>query len=66
MSREKNRSVPWILKYKEQKLKSGKIRKTENQIQEAKDNQDWGLVIRLKYLLRKSWWGYKKIIKKRI
>ena len=55
------RSVPWILKYRQRKFRSRKIIKTENKIQEAKQKGDWKLVTRLKYLLRNSWWGYKKI-----
>jgi hypothetical protein len=35
--------------------------KTENEIQEAKQNGDWKLVTRLKYLLRNAWWGHKRI-----
>ena len=65
MSHRKDRSVPWILRYRERKLLSAKMRKTEEQIQKAKEEKDWGLVIRLKYLLRKSWWGYKRITRKR-
>tara|TARA_Y100000004_G_scaffold44914_1_gene49340 strand:+ start:3727 stop:3900 length:174 start_codon:yes stop_codon:yes gene_type:complete len=57
--------VPWILRYKERKLRSAKIRKTEAEIQSAKDSGDWSLVIRLKYLLRNSWWGYKRIKNKK-
>ena len=62
MTQRKDRSVPWILKYRQRKYRSGKMRKTESEIQSAKNRGDWGLVIRLKYLLRKTWWGYKKII----
>tara|TARA_B100000212_G_scaffold341984_1_gene326989 strand:- start:17725 stop:17925 length:201 start_codon:yes stop_codon:yes gene_type:complete len=61
MSTRKDRSVPWILRYRERKDLSKKIRKTEAAVKKAKAEQDWGLVMRLKYLLRKSWWGYKKI-----
>ena len=61
MSQRKDRTVPWIIRYKDRKLKSRKIRKTEEQIQLAKDSNDWKLVKRLKFLLRNTWWGYKKI-----
>jgi hypothetical protein len=56
-----DRSVPWILKYRQRKLRSRKMLKTENEIQEAKQNGDWKLVTRLKYLLRNAWWGHKRI-----
>ena len=57
----KDRSVPWILRYRQRKFRSRKMLKTENEIQEAKQNGDWKLVTRLKCLLRNAWWGYKKI-----
>jgi len=57
----KDRSVPWILKYRQRKLRSRKMLKTEDQIQDAKEKGDWKLVIRLKHLLRNAWWGYKRI-----
>jgi len=59
MSTRKDRPVPWILRYRERKYRSPKVRKTEAEIQKAKNEKNWSLVIRLKYLLRKSWWGYK-------
>jgi hypothetical protein len=61
MSQRKDRAVPWIIRYKDRNLKSRKIRKTEEQIQAAKDSSDWKLVKKLKLLLRNTWWGYKKI-----
>ena len=43
--------------------KSRKIKKTEVEILEAKNKGDWSKVIKLKKLLRKVWWGYKKLKK---
>jgi len=60
MSRNDRRS-PWLLAWHQRPHKNRKIRKTEQQIQDAKDVGDWILVSRLKYLLRKVWWGYKRI-----
>lgn len=60
MKRTERRS-PWLLSWQERPLRTRKIRKTEHEIQEAKDAGDWTLVSRLKYLLRKAWWGYKRI-----
>ena len=37
-----------------------KIRDIEKQIIEAKTNGDWTKVSGLNYILRNSWWGYKK------
>jgi len=37
------------------------MRKTEEQILKAKEAGDWWLVSRLRFLLRKAWWGYKRI-----
>ena len=61
MTQRSDRSVPWIIRYRQRKFRSRKMLKTENQIQEAKQAGDWKLVTRLKYLLRNAWWGYKKI-----
>lgn len=61
MTQRSNRSVPWIIRYRQRKFRSRKMLKTENQIQEAKQAGDWKLVTRLKYLLRNAWWGYKRI-----
>lgn len=60
MKRTEIRS-PWLLTWNQRSLKTRKIRKTEQQIQDAKDKGDWILVSKLKYILRKAWWGYKKI-----
>lgn len=60
MERKEKRS-PWLLSWHERPLRNKKTRKTEQQIQDAKDAGNWTLVSRLKYLLRKTWWGYKKI-----
>jgi hypothetical protein len=60
MKRTERRS-PWLLSWNQRPHKTRKIRKTERQIQDAKDAENWKLVSRLKYLLRKAWWGYKKI-----
>ena len=61
MTQRSNRSVPWIIRYRQRKFRSRKMLKTENQIQEAKQAGDWKLVTRLKYLLRNAWSGYKRI-----
>ena len=50
----------WILSYRQRKFSSRKFKKTESQIQEAKDEEDWLEVIRLKSLLRRVWWGVKR------
>jgi len=50
----------WILSYRQRKFLSRKFKKTESQIQEAKDEEDWLEVIRLKSLLRRVWWGVKR------
>jgi hypothetical protein len=57
----KDRRVPWLLSWRQRAYKSVKIRKTENEILNAKKSGDWLQVIKLKNLLRKVWWGYKRI-----
>jgi hypothetical protein len=37
-----------------------KFKDTEIEIQKAKQSQDWTKVKRLKYILRKVWWGIKR------
>ena len=63
MPRKEKRS-PWLLAWHERPLRNRKIRKTEKQIQDAKDIGNWTLASRLKSLLRKAWWGYKRITNK--
>ena len=55
----KSRRVPWILSYRQKKLVSGKFRKTEEEARQAKLDGNWNQFSRLKYLLRKCWWGIK-------
>ena len=61
----KDRRSPWLLSCNERFLRNGKTKKTEAQILEAKRQGNWSEAIKLKHLLRKVWWGYKKIINKR-
>jgi hypothetical protein len=62
MSR-KDRKPPWIIAWNMRPYKCRKIKKTEEEILEAKNNGDWLKVIKLKNLLRKVWWGYKRLKK---
>ena len=55
-----DRKIPWILSYNQRKLTSRKFRKTEEEIQKAKDEKRWTDCIRLKSLLRRAWWGIKR------
>jgi len=60
MSRNDKRS-PWLLGFKERPHKCRKIKKTEEEILQAKNEGDWFRVAKLKNLLRKVWWGYKRV-----
>ena len=50
----------YIPPYSRRKDFSRKIRDTEKQINELKNKNQWTEVSRLCYLLRNSWWGYKR------
>ena len=50
----------YIPPYSRRKDFSRKIRDTEKQINELKNKNEWTEVSRLCYLLRNSWWGYKR------
>lgn len=60
MTRKDKRS-PWLLAWNERPYKSRKVKKTEQEILEAKGQGDWFKVAKLKNLLRKVWWGYKRV-----
>ena len=52
--------IDYKVPYEARKKFCKKIREIESQIQEKKDQGKWVEVIRLKYTLYKSWWGYKR------
>lgn len=61
----KERRPPWLLAWNQRPLRTRKIKKTENQIEKAKKEGNWSEAIKLKNLLRKVWWGYKRIKNKK-
>jgi hypothetical protein len=60
MKRTERRS-PWLLAWHERPLRTRKMRTTEERTRKAKEAGDWWLASKLKRLLRKAWWGYKRI-----
>lgn len=60
MSSRQERREPWKLPYQKRKSVSKKFKDTEIEIQKAKQSQNWTKVKRLKYILRKVWWGIKR------
>lgn len=57
----KDRKLPWLLTWRQRSLRTRKMKRTEEEILTAKKEGNWTKAIKLKHLLRKVWWGYKRI-----
>ena len=51
---------PYIVPYKNRKNFCRKVRETEEQIKCLKAEGNWKEAIRLEWVLRNAWWGYKR------
>ena len=52
--------APWIVPYPNRRRFSRKVRDTEKQIQNLKDEDNWKVAGRLQWALRNAWWGYRR------
>jgi hypothetical protein len=52
--------APWIVPYKNRRRFCRKVRDTEREVQQLKDEKKWKEAARLQYVLRNAWWGYKR------
>ena len=55
-----NKRTPWVLPYTFKKHTSKKFRDTLKQIKKCRTQRDWNCVVRLKRVLMKTWWGFKR------
>ena len=53
---------PYIVPYSTRKTFCRKVRDAEKEMQKLKDEGKWAEVARLGYVLRNSWWGYKRYL----
>ena len=54
------RREPWKLPYSQRSKTSKKFRDTEKKIKQPENDHEWYSAAKLKYLLRKCWWGIKR------
>ena len=61
----RNNSKPWwILSWRQRASVSRKSKDTEKKIKDCRMSGDWKMEIRLKSILRRSWWGIKRYLNK--
>ena len=51
---------PYIVPYENRKYFSRKVRDTEKEVHQLKEEGKWKEASHLQYILRNSWWGYKR------
>ena len=51
---------PYIVPYSNRKTFCRKIRDSEKKVQELKNENKWKEAANLQWVLRNSWWGYKR------
>tara|TARA_B100000287_G_scaffold421189_1_gene461545 strand:+ start:671 stop:862 length:192 start_codon:yes stop_codon:yes gene_type:complete len=57
---DNNKRPRYIPPYRIRKYFCRKIKEAEKQIDQLKSNNQWTEANRLGYILRNSWWGYKR------
>lgn len=55
--------APWIVPYENRKKFSRKVRDTEKEAQRLKEEGNWEAESHLRWVLRNTWWGYKRYMK---
>ena len=53
---------PYTVPYSTRKTFCRKVRDAEKEMQKLKDEGKWAEVAKLGYVLRNSWWGYKRYL----
>ena len=52
--------APWLVPYSNRRRFRRKVRDTEKEVRQLKDEGDWKAASRLQWVLRNAWWGHKR------